>query len=45
MDPLTIDTVPLTFAPAARGTGFVVHVDEDAGIVRVDPVNPQEYRM
>jgi hypothetical protein len=45
MDPLTIDTVPLTFAPAPRSTGFVVHVDEEAGIVRVDPADPQEYRM
>ncbi|ROP74822.1 hypothetical protein [Curtobacterium sp. PhB115] len=37
MDHLSIDTVPLAVFPSPRGTEFVIHIDEQAGVVHVDP--------
>lgn len=38
MDHLSVDTVPLTAIPVpGGGVEFVIHVDEAAGLVHVDP--------
>lgn len=37
MDRLSIDTVPLTVVPGPGGAEFVVRIDEQAGVVHVDP--------
>jgi len=39
MDHVSIDTVPLAALPCPRGTAFVIHIDEQAGVVRVDPAD------
>ncbi|MET3451978.1 hypothetical protein [Curtobacterium sp. 1544] len=39
MDHLSIDTVPLVVFPRAGGAEFVISVDEQAGVVRVDPAH------
>jgi hypothetical protein len=37
MNHLSIDTVPLSVVPGPGGIEFVIHVDEQAGEVHVDP--------
>ncbi|WP_260852769.1 hypothetical protein [Curtobacterium pusillum] len=39
MEHLSVDTVPLTTVtgPAGPGPSFVVHIDEHAGTVTLDP--------
>jgi len=37
MDHLSTDTVPLTVVPGPGGAEFVIRIDEQAGVVHVDP--------
>lgn len=37
MNHLSIDTVPLTGVPGSGGAEFVIRIDEQAGVVHVDP--------
>jgi hypothetical protein len=39
MNHLSIDTVPLTVVPGSGGAEFVIRIDEQAGVVRVDPAH------
>jgi hypothetical protein len=37
MDHLNVNTVPLTVVPGPGGVEFVIRIDEQAGVVHVDP--------
>jgi hypothetical protein len=41
MDSLTVDTVPLLTLPGASSAEFVVHIDESAGVVHLDPTRAE----
>ncbi|NQW91459.1 hypothetical protein HQQ88_14285 [Curtobacterium sp. VKM Ac-2861] len=45
MEHLTTDSLPLTAVPGAPTGGFRVRIDEQTGVVHLDPADAEVYRM